>query len=210
MHAWCSGTSTSASSFLLSLAPQCMMEMVNFSIKLKEKEAHENAFMQVQHDGVTLTNSHKYLGVGIQYIASDGNVWGDGSAILENAVLCVAFGRSKDNSARGMSDLVQNTLITRCEIALGMKQTSDGGQVGGTVVGSMRSDEAAVCVGDRFDEIEGEGCYLHRFDKVGLAGTGQLTRSRGNQVQNPFPEGIKLMNVAQNVATHFSRGGDKK
>lgn len=210
MHAWCSGTSTSASSFLLLLAHQCMVEMVIFSIKLKEKEVHENAFMQVQHDGVTLTNSHKYLGVGIQYIASDGNVWGAGSATLENVVLCVAFGRSKDDSAMDMSHLVQPTLITRCEIALGMKKTSDVGQIGGTVVGSMRTDEAAVCVGDQFDEIEGEGCYMQRVDKIGLAATGQLTRSKGNQVQNPFPDGIKLMNVAQNIATHFSSGGDTK
>jgi hypothetical protein len=103
-----------------------MLEMVQFAIRLKEKEAHENAFMQVQHDGVTLPNNHKYQGLGVQFILTDGKVWGEGSAVIENVVLCVAFERSKDNTAKGISRLVNKNLITRCEVALEMKTPDQG------------------------------------------------------------------------------------
>ena len=45
---------------------------------------------------------------------------------------------------------------------------------------------------------------MHVDDKIAKAMIGDLTRSKDNVVQNPFPEGQELVKVAHDAATHFS------
>jgi len=174
-----------------------MKQMLRFAINLKKEEAKGNSFAQVQHDGVTIQNVGKFQGIAIQYIAP---------GMEENFVICIGFGRCMISTSDSVARKVEKALINMCDIKSGT--LLETGEM--PCVGTMRSDGGAASVANYFEEMEGEICYMHGFDKMGAAALADLTRTAKGKETNPWPWGQQLSKIMQDIGTHFSRGGDPK
>ena len=166
---------------------QFFERLLRFVLKMKYEQSKGNAFAQGMHDGVTLANHSKYQGYALQFISPDFD---------ENLVVCFGFKKSVDNTDRALAEKFSGTFTQVTGLPL-------------KVIGTIRSDEAATGVAKTLG-VESESCYMHTLDKIPASGIADLTRSKGGQVVNPFEEGAELMQQAQDIATHFSRSGDKK
>ena len=78
-----------------------------------------------------------------------------------------------------------------------------------TVAHSTIADMAALGVARKEQHDEG-GCDMHQADKVARRGIADLTRSKDNVVQDPFPEAQELMKTVHQAATWFSSSGPRQ
>ena len=51
---------------------------------------------------------------------------------------------------------------------------------------------------------------MHKGDKLGRSAVGELTRSRGNIVANPFPDGLEILQLLRDMVKHFESNPTNK
>ena len=146
------------------------------------EQAEGNPFAECVHDAGTLANKHKYQITALQWVDHE---WGHN----------VVVGVGMQHIANGFDTTLRDT---NDQSILNMS-----GHTRAEVVGSMRSDRAALSVA-RLCELEDEACEMHDGDKVGSAATGKLVRRKNNRVVNPFNEGAEVVKRAHAAAVFFA------
>ena len=146
-------------------------------------ESKGNAFCQIIHDGVTLSNKSKHQAFGVQFTNRKFHC---------NHVVALGFQKVKDSTTDTVSNLGQELVKDRTNFDF--KQ----------IIACAVQDSAAKSVAKAW-ELEVETCDMHDGDKVGASAIGRLVRKDGRGgIVNPFPEG-KALEVKLNAqAKHFS------
>jgi len=146
-------------------------------------ESKGNAFCQIIHDGVTLSNKSKYQAFGIQFTNRKFHC---------NHVVALGFQKVKNSTGDTVSNLGKELVKDRTNF--------DFKQITACAV----QDSAAKSVA-RAWELEVETCDMHDGDKIGASAIGRLVRKDGRGgIVNSFPEGQALEVKLNAQAKHFS------
>ena len=160
----------------LSFARFMMDELLEYS--------QGNPPVQANHDCATLDNKLKFMSIGCQLI----DPW-----LHQNHVICIGM-RKID----GGDDITGAAMLQKGFLDVFGRELAD-------VVREIVSDVAALSVATRCGKPS-KRCMMHVNEKIPRAMCGDLTRSKGGQQVNPFPEGKALMDQFHGTAVYFAYG----
>ena len=167
-------------------------KFLKYSVKEMVVFTEGNPFAQCIHDCATLVNKHKCLALGMQFTHC---------TTFKNFALCLGMKPVTSGTNVAMAAHITSSIadLLGYDKELGHKLYKD-------LFCSVISDLAAIGTAEELSEVEGDGygCSMHQGDKIGRSAVGDLTRSKGKKVVNPFPEGQRLMLRCHNMAKFFS------
>jgi hypothetical protein len=155
------------------------IQFINDSV---DEYFYGNPSSQFFHDGITLTNGHKYTMQGLQF------VWDS-----VNWTISIGFARCLSGKSAPVAAVCEESLKARNWSLSSI----------GEVIADFANDaqKVATLMGH-----EKKGCNMHNEMKIAESMVGKLVRSCNKTPVNPFPEGLGICKIVKDVIKLFHHG----